>query len=163
MNQIEQRLVALEASHARFRWLSLFLMLLLPMAGLLAGAGLQEGFGKEPEAVPSRIVTRSLVVVDDQNRPRVDLGYDEAIGPHVFLRDERGLPMLALSAPRASGVVTILNGDGHAIAMISGSGTGDGLLKLADAKGGTMLSLGRWAGMAEPGLEFNRTDPAAQE
>ena len=107
-------------------------------------------------------MTRSPVVVDDQNRPRViwvttrRSGLTSSFGMNAAFR-------CSPCRPLTSGVVTILNGDGHAIAMISGSGTGDGLLKLADAKGGTMLSLGRWAGMAEPGLEFNRTDPAAQE
>ncbi len=158
MNQLEQRLAALEASRTRFRWLSLLLMLLLPVAGLLAGASFQNDLKNGREAVAARVVTRSLVVVDEQNRPRIDLGYDEAIGPHVFLRDERGLPMLALSAPRESGVVAILDSDGHAIAMLSGSGSGDGHLKLSDAQGKTMARIGLWAGQDKPGIEFYPTE-----
>ncbi|MBG83534.1 MAG: hypothetical protein CMJ40_03185 [Phycisphaerae bacterium] len=120
----------------------------------MAGAGLQKGAGNGGEAVSSRLVTRSMVVVDDQNRPRIDLGYDEGIGPHVFLRDERGLPMLALTAPRASGIVTILDTQGRSVAMLSRSGSGDGLVKLSDSSGRTIARIGRWAGQAEPGIEF---------
>ena len=154
MNQIEQRLAALEASRTRFRCLGLLSLLLLPLVGLLAGAGLQKGLGNEGEAVSSRLVTRSMVVVDDQNRPRVDLGYDEGIGPHVFLRDERGLPMLALTAPRTSGVVTILDSEGRSVVTLSRSGSGDGLVKLSDASGRTITRIGQWAGQTEPGIEF---------
>lgn len=154
MNHIEQRLAALEVSRSRFRGLCLLSMLLLPLVGLLAGAGLQKGLGNNREAVPSRLLTRSMVVVDDQNRPRIDLGYDEAIGPHLFLRDEHGLPMLALTAPRSSGVVTIMDSEGRAVAVLSRSGSGDGLLKLSGADGETIARFGKWAGQAEPGIEL---------
>ncbi len=163
MNQIEERLAALEASRTRFRCLCLLALLLLPLAGLMAGAGLQKGLSNEREAVSSRLVTRSMVVVDEQNRPRIDLGYDEGIGPHVFLRDERGLPMLALTAPRTSGVVTILDSQGRSVAMLSRSGSGDGLVTLSDSSGRTIARVGRWAGQTEPGIEFYPVEPDIKE
>lgn len=154
MNQIEQRLEALETSRIRFRWLCVLSVVLMPLVGLLAGAGIQGAIGTNSEAVPSRVVTRSLVVVDDQNRPRLDLGYDDVIGPHLFLRDSAGMPMLALTAPRASGVITILDSNGHSVAMLSRSGSGDGQLKLSDSQGRTIARMGQWAGLSQPAMKL---------
>lgn len=156
MNDVEERLHRLERDRARFRLVWVPMLLALPVLVMLAGAGLG---GKQvnragDDTIVDRVVTRSLVIVDEANRPRIDLGIDSTLGTHVFMRDEDGVPLLALTAPRASGSLTVFDRNGHAVAVLTASTAGDGLLRLSDAEGRTMARLGRWIGRDDPGVEF---------
>ena len=156
MNDVEKRIRRLERDRVRFRLVWLPMGFVLPVVVLLAGAGLNRvGLkGDHSEVIADKVVTRSLVIVDEANRPRIDLGIDPTVGAHLFMRSEEGVPLLAMTAPEASGSVVVLDQDGHAVAVITASQGGDGLLRLADAEGRIIARLGRWAGQDEASIKF---------
>ena len=156
MDHVEVRLRRLERERTMVRLLGLPFLCVLPLVFLLAGAGTDQGNMKRDknEAIIDKLVARSLVLVDESNRPRINLGIDSSIGAHMFLRGEDGSPMLALAAYNSSGSIAVLDREGHAIAFLTASGSGQGLLRLADAAGRTIARLGQWSGQQEPGVEF---------
>ena len=158
MHQLEVRLQRLERSRSRQWLLVLAILSGLPVLLALAGTGLVPS--GEP-AVSERIVTRSLVIVDEQNRPRIGLGVDAEIGGRMFIRDETGRPAVSLAALNSGGSISILNEEGQQVAVLSASGTGDGLLRLSDKQGRSLARIGRWAGEDDPGIKFyQHQDPA---
>ena len=156
VDNVEARLSRLERTRG-MRQIWMPLLCILPMVCLLAGAALDQGRenNKRNEVIADKLVTRSLVLVDDANRPRIDLGIDPEVGAHMFMRGEDGVPMLTLTAAGESGSVAILDSDGHAIAFLTASSNGQGLLRLSDAEGRTIARVGQWAGRAAPGIEFS--------
>ena len=127
------------------------------MAALLALAGAGLVPPGQP-AVSERLVTRSLVIVDEANKPRIGLGVDAEIGGRIFLRDETGRPAVSLAALSSGGSISILNEQGQQVAVLSASGSDDGLLRLSDRQGRTMARIGRWAGEDDAGINFYRQE-----
>ena len=158
MHQLEARIQRLERSRSR-QWLVVVAMLSgLPLLMALAGNGL---ISSDHSAVSDRVVTRSLVIVDESNRPRIGLSVDEEIGSSIFIRDETGRPAVSLAALNSGGSISILNEKGKQVAVLSSSGSGDGLLRLSDSQGRTVARVGRWAAEEQAGIKFyQHEDPA---
>ena len=151
MHHLEARIQRLEQSRSR-QW-HLLLGGFTALAALFALAG--AGFVPSGQpAVSERVVTRSLVIVDEANKPRIGLGVDAEIGGRIFIRDQTGRPAVSLTALSSGGSISILNEKGQQVAVLSASGTGDGLLRLSDRRGSTFTRIGRWAGQDEPGMKF---------
>ena len=155
MDHVEERLRRLERTRGiRMAWMPILCS--LPFILLLAGASLDRAsiVRDGGNQITERLVARSLVLVDERNRPRINLGIDPSVGAHMFLRDEEGVPMVTLRAGNESGSLAILDADGDAIAFMTVSSEGHGLLKLADSSGRTIARIGHWAGRQHPGAEF---------
>ncbi|MBG79272.1 MAG: hypothetical protein CMJ39_01005 [Phycisphaerae bacterium] len=155
MHHLEARIQRLERSRSRNWLLILAILSGLPLLMALAGTGL---IPSGDSAVSERLVTRSLVIVDESNRPRIGLGVDEEIGSSIFIRDETGRPAVSLAALSSGGSISILNDKGQQVAVLSTSGTGDGQLRLSDSQGRTVGRIGRWAGEEKAGIRFYEHD-----
>ena len=160
MNTTGERLDRLERGRRRDRLVIAALAMGLPGLGLLAAAVVPSA-----PAVSDRLVTRSLVIVDEQNRPRIDLGTDAALGARVFLHDAEGQPLVGLSTGQDTGALTIFDARGRAVASLGASSTGDGRLRLTAPDGRAIVRLGRWTlpGPAQLWLESPTNVPPADE
>ena len=145
MDTTEERIERLEQARRRDRRMIIALALGLPATMVLSGAILPRGGAP---AVSSRLVTQSLVIVDQDHRPRIDLGTDPDLGARLFLHDAEGHPLVGLSGQPGSGSFTIFDQTGHAVAALGSSGMGAGLLRLSDPRGQTNVRLGQWGGAA---------------
>ncbi|MCH2134136.1 MAG: hypothetical protein MK116_10340 [Phycisphaerales bacterium] len=151
MHELEERIRRLEGGRARFRLAAVALVPALIALGVLAGAALDQ---PHQSPIKDQVMARSVVIVDDENRPRIDLGVDASLGSRIFIRDEQGIPVLTFTTMGGGGSITVLDRAGLPVARLSASTTGDGLLRLSDKSGHTITRLGRWGDRKAPGLEF---------
>ncbi len=122
---LEDRVLALEASCARWRRIATGLLLLAAMGGTLAAV--------LPQEVPNEIRAKKILVVDDRGRTTIALGTDH-LGGILTVHDKRGPVVAAIrSDPKGYGRIWVTH-QGAPFVIISASGEGHGTMAVL-AKG----------------------------
>jgi hypothetical protein len=138
MSSLQTRVERLERRANRRLWLT-------AICSVAIGAWL----GAAADPTTKTLIASSLVIVDADGRPVIDLAASPEGGGRLHVRDASGVAGAVLSSDDRGGAINLFDAQGSRLARLGASPTGDGMLLLSSGDGHPLVRAGRW--MSEEG------------